>query len=84
MAVEQVSEVGGGLVMEGFEGEKKNFKLDVLDNRAPVEVLENGLLRSWERERVRRSAPQLRCGGVCLGLWKISHIEWCCSCLFWW
>lgn len=32
--------------MEGFEGEKKNFELHALGNRAPVEVPENGLLWS--------------------------------------
>lgn len=44
VCVEQAIEVGGGLVVEGFEGEKKNYELDALGNRAPVEVLENGLL----------------------------------------
>lgn len=70
--------------MEGFEGENKKSELDALGSRAPVEVLENGLLWSWEQERVRRPAPEFRCVGACLGLWKISHIEWCCSHLFWW
>ena len=38
---EQVSEVGGGLVMEGFMGEKEEFELNTLRDGEPVEVLEN-------------------------------------------
>ncbi len=33
VAEEWVSEVGGGLVMEGSVGEEKDFKLDVLGKR---------------------------------------------------
>ncbi len=40
--VEQVSEVRGSLVMKGFVSEEKSFKLDVLWDREPVEVPENG------------------------------------------
>ena len=39
--VEQVGEVGGGLVVEGFMGEKEEFKLNALANGEPVEVLED-------------------------------------------
>ncbi len=53
--MEQVGEVGGGLVMEGFLGEKKDFKLDPLCYREPVEVLE-GVMWSREREWVSRKA----------------------------
>ena len=39
--VEQICEVGGGLVMEGFVSEEKEFELDALWDREPVEVLED-------------------------------------------
>ena len=39
---DQVSEVGGGLVMEGFVGEEKDFELDALRDREPVEFLKDG------------------------------------------
>ena len=42
MAVEQVSEVGRGLVMEGFVCEEEDFELNALWDREPVEVLEDG------------------------------------------
>jgi len=38
---EQVSEVGGSLVVEGFVGEEKDFELDALWDREPVEFLED-------------------------------------------
>lgn len=38
MAVEQVTEIGRGLVMEGFVSEKKDFELNSLWDREPVEV----------------------------------------------
>ncbi len=41
MTVEQVSEVRRGLVMEGFECEEKDFKLDTLGNRELVEVVKD-------------------------------------------
>lgn len=41
MVVEQVGEAGGGLVVEGIMSEEKNFKLDPLCDREPVEVLED-------------------------------------------
>lgn len=37
VAVEKVGEVGGGLVMEGFEREEK-FELNPLCDREPVEL----------------------------------------------
>lgn len=40
--VEQVSEVGRGLVVKGFVSEEKDFKVDALWDREPVEVLEDG------------------------------------------
>lgn len=39
--VQQVHEVRWGLVMEGFEGEMKNFKLNAIGNREPVEVVKD-------------------------------------------
>ncbi len=36
VAVEQVGEVGGGLVMESFVGEEKDFEVDALRDRKPV------------------------------------------------
>lgn len=41
VVVEQVSEVGGGLVVEGFVGEKEEFELNTLRDGEPVEVLED-------------------------------------------
>ena len=41
VAMEQVSEVGRGLVMEGFVCEEEDFKLNTLWNWEPVEVLED-------------------------------------------
>ncbi len=41
VVVEQVSEIGGGLDMEGFMREEKDFELDLLWDREPVEVLED-------------------------------------------
>ena len=41
MAVEQVTEVGRGLVMEGFVCEEKDFELNSLWDREPVEVPED-------------------------------------------
>ena len=41
VAVEQVSEVGRGLVMEGFVWEEEDFELNLLWGREPVEVLED-------------------------------------------
>ncbi len=41
VTVEQVSEVRRGLVMEGFECEEKDFKLDTLGNRELVEVVKD-------------------------------------------
>ncbi len=41
VAVKQVDEAGGGLVVEGFMSEEKDFKLDPLWDREPVEVLED-------------------------------------------
>lgn len=38
---QQVREVRWGLVMEGFEGEKKNFKLNAVGNEEPVEVVKD-------------------------------------------
>lgn len=38
--MERVSEVEGGLVMEGFVSEEEDFELDPLWDREPVEVLE--------------------------------------------
>lgn len=38
--MEQVNEVGGGLIVEGFVSEQKDgLELDLLWNREPVEVL---------------------------------------------
>ena len=39
--MEQVSEVGRGLVMEGFVCEEEDFKLNTLWDWEPVEVLKN-------------------------------------------
>lgn len=39
--MEQIIEVEGGLVMEGFMSEEKDFELDPLWDREPVEVLED-------------------------------------------
>lgn len=39
--MEQVGEVRGGQVMEGFEGDEEDFELDALRDREPVEVLED-------------------------------------------
>ena len=41
MATEQVSEVGRGLVMESFVCEEEDFKLNILWNWEPVEVLDD-------------------------------------------
>ncbi len=41
VAVEQVSEVGGGLVMKAFVSKETHFKLKASWDREPVEVLEN-------------------------------------------
>ena len=41
MVVEQVSEVWGCLVVEGFVGEEKNLEVNPLGDREPVEVLED-------------------------------------------
>lgn len=37
VVVEQVGEVGGGLVMKSFVSEEKDFELDPLWDREPVE-----------------------------------------------
>ena len=37
MAVEQVGEVAGGLVVEGFVGEEEDFEVDPVRNGEPVE-----------------------------------------------
>lgn len=42
VVVEEASEVGGSLVMEGFLREEKDFELDLLWDREPAEVLEDG------------------------------------------
>ena len=47
VAMEEVSEVGIGLVMEGFVSEEEDFKLNTLWNWEPVEVLEDGV--TWSR-----------------------------------
>jgi len=39
--MEKVSEVGRGLVMEGFVCEEEDFELNMLWNWEPVEVLED-------------------------------------------
>ncbi len=39
--MEQVCEVGGGLVMEGFVSKEEDFELDPLWVREPVEVVED-------------------------------------------
>ena len=39
VAVEQVGELGEALVMEGFVSEEKDFELDLLWDREPLEVL---------------------------------------------
>ena len=41
MVVEQASEVGRRVVMEGFVSEEKDFELDLLWGRELVEVLED-------------------------------------------
>jgi len=41
VVMEQVGEVGGGLVMEGFVTEEKDFALDPLRDGEPVKVPEN-------------------------------------------
>jgi len=41
VVAEQVDEVGGGLVMEGFMSEEKDFEVDPLWDWEPVEVLED-------------------------------------------
>ena len=41
VVVEQVSEVWGGLVVEGFVGEEKNLEVNPLGDSEPVEVLED-------------------------------------------
>lgn len=41
MVVEQVSEVGRGLVMKGFMCEEEDFELNSLWDRKPMEVLED-------------------------------------------
>ena len=41
VAMEQVSEVGRGLVMEGFVCEEEDFELNTLWNWEPVEALED-------------------------------------------
>lgn len=40
--MEQVCEVRGGQVVEGFECDKENFELDTLGNGEPVEIAEDG------------------------------------------
>ena len=42
MGVEQVSEVGGGQVMEGFECQQEDFELDAMGDGEPVEVFKDG------------------------------------------
>ncbi len=39
--VEEVSEVRGGLVVEGFESEEQDFELDAVRDREPVEILKD-------------------------------------------
>ena len=41
MVVEQVCEVGRGLVMEGFVGEKEELEVVLMWDREPVQVLQN-------------------------------------------
>jgi len=41
MAMVQATEVGRGLVMEGFVCEEENFELNSLWDQEPVEVSEN-------------------------------------------
>lgn len=41
MTVEQVSEVGRGLVIEGFMSEEKDFELNSLWHREPMKVLKD-------------------------------------------
>lgn len=41
MVVEQVSEVGRGLVIEGFMSEEKDFELNSLWHREPMKVLKD-------------------------------------------
>jgi len=42
VVVEQVGKVAGGLTMEGFVSEEKDFVADPLCDGEPVKVLENG------------------------------------------
>ena len=41
VVVEQVGEVAGGLVVEGFVGEEEDYEMDALRDREPVELLED-------------------------------------------
>ena len=41
MVVEQADGVGGGLAIEGFVSEEKDFVTDALWDGEPVEILEN-------------------------------------------
>ena len=42
MVVQQVCEVGGGLIVEGFVSNQEDFEVDSLTDGGPVEVLEDG------------------------------------------
>ena len=39
VVMEEVGEAGGGLIMEGFVGEEKDFVFYVLWDKEPVEIL---------------------------------------------
>lgn len=75
--LEQVSEVGGGLVMKSFVSEKKDFKLNPLWGRKPVKLLED---RSDGHENERADVQQSSgCTGVYLGFWMMCDRECYCS-----
>ena len=48
--MEQVREVGRGLVMEGFVSEEMGFEMNPLWDRKSVKLWRTGVMWSWERE----------------------------------
>ncbi len=74
VVVEQVGEVGGGLVMEGFVSEEKDFELDPCGTGSQWSSWRTGVRWSREWERVSRQAGEQQSSGytgVFLRLFRI-------------
>ena len=82
--MEQVSEVGRSLIMEGFVCKEEDFELNALWNWEPVEVLEDGSdVITGAGVGEQTCSRIFGCTVAYLEFWMVCHRGCCCSSRFW-